>query len=230
MLASDRLALTVLACVALWTFVGLPIIYSPADHEAIKPGEWLIGLGTLALFIATAALWWATRSLVLDARENAERQLRAYVGADGFEYTPVADESDGSRALKWHIHVKWINRGGTPAMNVRSSFLTETFGPEGMPEDFDCKYEAPKALPSEYITPTGAFRSPIVTLDASDLAETLSRNKRIYVWGHIEYSDVFLNTPRHRLEFCDELLVDGAPDQTNCRFHSEGLRLVVTTG
>jgi hypothetical protein len=46
----------------------------PHPHELfeIKAGEFLI-------FVATIALWWATRRLVKGADATAERQLRAYV-------------------------------------------------------------------------------------------------------------------------------------------------------
>ena len=32
---------------------------------------------------------------------------------------------------------------------------------------------------------------------------------KLYMWGWIEYNDVFLLTPRHRTEFCCEIMVEG---------------------
>jgi hypothetical protein len=76
--SEGRIAIVALIALAIWLFVGLPLLYSsdfsiPHQLLEVKGGELLI-------FGATVALWWATWRLVKGAEKTAERQLRAYVG------------------------------------------------------------------------------------------------------------------------------------------------------
>ncbi|WP_076859393.1 hypothetical protein [Bradyrhizobium mercantei] len=112
-------------------------------------------------------------------------------------------------------------------MNVKSSFATQIFGKDGMPKAFDCGLTSSPDKPLEYITPTGSYKSPTVTLDVSDLDDVVSKIKRIYVWGRIDYEDVFNES--HFLTFCDEVLVDGDPKDANCEIHFMGTRHEVSS-
>jgi hypothetical protein len=51
-----------------------------------------------------------------------------------------------------------------------------------------------------------------------------ARKIKIWVWGWVEYGDVFVDTPRHRTEFCAELSVNGLPGHQcfyGLRIHSK---------
>ena len=47
--------------------------------RSLKVTDTLLVAFTFLLFLATGALFWATRDLVEDAKQNAERRQRAYV-------------------------------------------------------------------------------------------------------------------------------------------------------
>lgn len=168
----------------------------------------------------------AAASAVDLARTNGQHQMRAYVGADGIRKDPVL----ASGAVEaWQLYVRWLNRGQTPALNVRGNFSSLVFGTDGMPVDFDlaaAEHYDPKT-PSEYITPTRTFHSNKITIPVVEIETAKSNCRRIYVWGHIEYDDVFVGTKRHRLEFCDEVLIRGSPSDPNCAFQMHGLRHAV---
>ncbi|WLA47618.1 hypothetical protein QIH80_39215 [Bradyrhizobium elkanii] len=71
----------------------------------IKPGEWLLG-------IVTWMLWLATARLVTNADKTAERQLRAYV----FVSDAFIRNLNGPEVPVVHIHLK--NYGQTPAYKL----------------------------------------------------------------------------------------------------------------
>ena len=68
----------------------------------------VLALGTILLGIATLLLWRATRRLVLDGMENAERQLRAYVSVESSSIS-----YDQGRPPQAGVTFK--NYGNTPA-------------------------------------------------------------------------------------------------------------------
>lgn len=68
---------------------------------------------TIALFLATCALWWSTRRLVKGAEDTAKRQLRAYIHVPSTELTIHPEEIGG-----WTANVTIKNFGQTPAYNM----------------------------------------------------------------------------------------------------------------
>lgn len=200
---SERAALTALACVAIWTFVGLPIIYHGAEHsEGIKPGEWLVGGATVALVGATAALWWATRRLVLGAEETAQRQLRAYVFIEEIKLRKKAGPQ--GEILGVDLMAVWKNFGSTPALNVRTGGncvfwhqaelppwfpfpdFPALFGPTG--GDVRLIAQGSSVHHGTGFIPEGAF-------------EAIKKGWiSVFCWGWVEYTDLFGKT--HKARYC----------------------------
>ena len=83
--------------------------------RTLKITDTLLVVFTFFLFLATVALWRATRDLVDDAKETSERQLRAYVYLEmsAFQWPFPPKNSD-----RWGIVVKITNSGQTWARNV----------------------------------------------------------------------------------------------------------------
>jgi hypothetical protein len=104
----------------------------------IKPGEALLAL-------ITVLLWLATRDLVDASKSTAERQLRAYIGLIGHD-------------MHWDRHEFVIvirNDGQTPARQVRSFFNQQWYtSGHDLPADF--------AFP-DYPQPTGGSNSVFIT-------------------------------------------------------------------
>jgi hypothetical protein len=59
------------------------------------------------------------------------------------------------------------------------------------------------------IGPRSEWESEVGPFWLGDLDAVGAFSKFIYIWGWIEYNDVFPNTKRHRTEFCFEVLVSG---------------------
>src|SRR5438105_982412 len=84
------------------------------EFYGVKPGEFL-------LFLATVGLWYATARLVRDAKENARRQLRAYIGVEPGGVVRL----QGEDSLIGHYTIR--NVGGIPAKNIAMYSLTSYF-------------------------------------------------------------------------------------------------------
>lgn len=145
----------------------------------IKPGEWLLG-------IVTWMLWLATARLVTNADKNSERQLRAYVGLSKAEITKVETGAP-------EVVVIFQNFGQTPAHDVQSWIhiwiaeypLTDTVLPEPS-ADF--------RKSSGVIYPGAQFihaisKEPSVRPWEIPLLGT--QEGTIYVYGRIRYRDAF---------------------------------------
>lgn len=111
--------------------VSAPVVANSDDQtnyasEGSKPPgpfrRWLgkfnepLTVVTVLLFGATVGLVWETRDLVLDAKHNAERQLRAYVG-------PSEAIISGLKSERPKVWIKLKNFGLTPATGVKATTL-----------------------------------------------------------------------------------------------------------
>ncbi len=166
----------------------------------------LIGTNVL-LFLATFALWWSTRRLVRDAGKTAERQLRAYVYAE--QVNPRWHEKPpiycgGAPVTQpceiFEIEVILKNSGQTPARYAITSISHRLFDDE-VPNDFD--------FPDVGLAAWTAF-GPGTNVTSDKVifgVAAIKASKCALVWGWVEYSDAFINTPRRRTEFCFEVRI-----------------------
>jgi hypothetical protein len=61
------------------------------------------------------------------------------------------------------------------------------------------------------IGPHSTVNALPLEIGAGDLEEVIARRGHLYVWGWAEYNDVFADTPRHRTEFCNEVVISRDP-------------------
>lgn len=160
---------------------------------------------TTILAIFTGGLWYATYKLVSEAKDTAERQLRPYVTMD--------DMGQGLRLAAsgkmagWFFNPRWTNTGQTPARNVTAWATGRLFKPD-IPEDFD--FPKPKLDEQSFsvIGPSLFIRSHDVNISADQIVRIMTKDGgKFYVWGRIDYDDVFEGTPRRYTEFCDRVVV-----------------------
>jgi hypothetical protein len=139
---------------------------------------------------------------------NAEQQLRAYVFAlevharlQRMPRSVGAIQVIDGPVHTYSISVVLKNMGQTPTRNLILYFNGGKFDGE-MPEDFD--FPDSKATETGLIGPGGTFLTPEIDFVANEFERT-DANFKWYVWGWVEYEDVFFDsTPRHRTEFCFE--------------------------
>jgi hypothetical protein len=159
--------------------------------QKFKITDLLLIMFTGGLFIATVALWWATRSLVVNAADTSKRQLRAYISA-----TPFTMQHIGPNENLW-IRFNAVNHGHTPAYSCTQSgdmfFLDHP-----LQENFTF----PK-LPSEHLSKLTLhsnllFQGDVLATKKFTQAQWIEAfqapaigGKRLYFFGQIDYVDAF---------------------------------------
>lgn len=145
-----------------------------------------IHLLTFLLFLATCALYWATRQLVIGADKNAQMQLRAYVSMMHSEKISLSE--DGSLT----VSVIAKNHGNTPAFNLMCSLNIDLHK-----WPLEIKLDSPTfpehaskstLSPGESIH---SFVEPKDKLNQKQIEAINRENGAIVVWGEVRYTDVF---------------------------------------
>ena len=155
-------------------------------QEGPKITDWLIGWSTIATGAFTLALAVFTYRLWTSGEKHSERQLRAYVlvekgGVGNF----IAGEVP-------YAKVRFRNSGQTPASQI-SVMITMDL----------CKFPRPNFEPFSGddsrrsrgpIGPETKFTIPVAlkrTIDLEERAKVVCGDKAIYVFGRVDYMDVF---------------------------------------
>jgi hypothetical protein len=205
-----------------------------AAHSADERTEWWIILGhrlkitdtILAVFTALlffAAIWQGYQ-LKLTVRHTSDSvelsrnsfiiENRAYITPIEFTFGKGADIHSG-RVIKWLFHPQWRNTGQTPAIRVRHLTNAKVFLKSGMPDDFDFPDNQRIGANMNFgkvIGPSFTFVGPHVEIDAVVLRDLMkSKQYRMFIWGWVEYRDVFPGTPIRRTEWCSELILLADP-------------------
>lgn len=138
----------------------------------VKRGEWL-------LFFATLLLWYATMRLVWDARQNAQRQLRAYLFVDKIDCSIEGNE----------VHLELKNSGQTPAYNIRQ-WTAASLRPLANPGTF----ERIDVISTPFdVGPGGTahVRFPPPTRARTERQTIIDGPNGLFVFGEIFYRDAF---------------------------------------
>jgi hypothetical protein len=194
------------------------------------PTDWLLVLfnGILAAF--TVRLFYATDKQATEmqasinaavdsskaaiagnqiAVTNAEQQLRAYVTARDVHLTlhrhPAQQGAYGP--IEGRIHTYALaailhNGGQTPATNVKINVSCQKLA-KSLPNDF--AFPDSDLFGYGVIGPQGELHTPAIRIRENDL-EPIDAASDWYLWGWVEYDDIFDGTSRHQTEFC--FLVD----------------------
>jgi len=169
-----------------------------------KNAESIVALFTVILGIATWLLWRATKKLVEGADKTAERQLRAYVFVKEIDVVPPA-----SRGGNYVFNVGIQSTGKTPTRNARGNIDVQAFDGD-IPKDFNFPDIEPQNVTTLLIGPNHRVASAVEV--PSSIIDSVSRGARhLFMWGWIDYNDVFIKTPRHRTEHCFRIQVSARP-------------------
>lgn len=230
----------VLAALAIWLFAIVSAFsmsensqstefWPPIFGYQLKITDTLVALFTFGLFVATALLWRATKKLVDGAQETAERQLRAYVSVkeivmEQLRHRPqygLQGEVQQGAIHSYRIFVMLENTGQTPTRHARVN-INWQIRPDKLPSTFDYPNgETELAV----IGARSVFGSPGFFVSIADVGTVAAKERKLFLWGWVEYDDVFKVTPRHRTEFCFEMIADELPNEGNIsmRFPNSGL-------
>jgi hypothetical protein len=225
-----KYALGALTAFAFWLFVVLPAFSAPNNGGGtefwppffgyrLKVTDTLVALFTFGLFVATLFLFRATQKLVVGAQETAQRQLRAYVSVkeivmDALRNPPhygLQGEVQPGAIHSFRFSVIVENTGQTP---TRHSLININWQvrPDVLPATFDYPDGEPEIA---VIGARSPFGTPGFFISLADVNRVAAREQRLFLWGWVDYDDVFEATPRHRTEFCFEAIADRLLDAGN---------------
>ncbi len=211
-ISEEQYALGALTLFALWLFVGLPIVYSSDGGHSTD--WWLaaftgaVAFFTLFLVIANVGLYRAGGRQLAHLDDTAKRQLRAYVTARDLSLTlhrhPAQMGAHGP--IEGRVHTYGFsailqNGGQTPATNVAVNVRCERLR-RSLLADFN--FPDGDLFGHGVIGPRGEMHSPVIRIRENEL-EAIEPEFGWYLWGWVEYDDIFSDTNRHRTELCFEI-------------------------
>jgi hypothetical protein len=122
-------------------------------------------------------------------------------------YISIGETNPITQHDRVRITQTWTNGGNTPAVRARThvSWICLT---APLPDDFDFPDLGTTQSVLFFIGPHGTFYSSPLWVHTSLIDRTARGETYIYLWGWVDYDDVFEKTPRHRTEFCLQLIVE----------------------
>ena len=153
---------------------------------------------TAGLVCYTKRLWIATRDLVRDTARSAQLQTRAFIFLERIDIVV----GDGHLP---QVEPKLRNGGTTPIKNG----LTHTtfyYSETPLPDSFDFPDLPPFGIEPVVLGPQASAISELFEIPSKINSNLERRHGHFYVWGWIDYDDIFPNSPRHRTEFCNEII------------------------
>jgi hypothetical protein len=198
--------------------------------------DWVGTNSDAVIALATLAIAWFTFTLYKTSQEHsrhmkesiavarnaanaadqsakiAEKSLVLTQKAFVFVEDIIADKvpfGDPSQKGNCRITVVLKNSGGTRPENILCNIAYDAF-PDEMPMKKIFEIPDEDEPIRAVIGPQASFYSFYKDLSIGILAVDLIQYKNIaYIWGWIDYDDVFEGTPRHRTEFCYEITLIG---------------------
>ncbi|MFC6790580.1 hypothetical protein ACFQE0_13785 [Methylobacterium komagatae] len=175
-------------------------------------GAAVSGLALLATAWAAYATSLAARSAERSAQisEQSMRQTqRAYVTIQEIKYDVIPAAPKGASGCR--IDVYWKNSGPSPAMNVIHAVNAGAFTSEDGPWSVEFRQTYAPSEPHTILAGASFHSNPRLFSQQHLIAASKSKAD-LYIWGWLEYDDVFIESKRHRIQFCDRIIVYGKPE------------------
>lgn len=180
----------------------------------MSPEEWtalatvVIAVFTVILALSGGIQAWLTRRAILETNKQHIVSNRASVFLKHFLYMPTGSKD---AVDFWRITPVFENSGKTATKRMLSGHSAE-LRQTPLPADFDYPDIAFPAgqkffLSRDIIGPNSQLNGAPYILSIADVQAIARQEKRFYVWGWSDYSDTFEGTPRHRTEYCFQLVV-----------------------
>jgi hypothetical protein len=192
-MSEDKIALSLLIAIAIWTLVALPLIYSTADNSSFVFWKWLthdaITVFNGLLVLVTGGLVWVGLRQAGLTKQIADRQVhdtkilqRAYIAA---ELGGIRDMTNGQLVG----HVIFRNVGHLPATNLRDVVkkIEVQDGAWRPPKITDPELEDHGVLPIG----VGMKKGSAGTIYPGEVAASPIPERYLYVWGRMTYVDGF---------------------------------------
>lgn len=181
--------------------------YDKATREVyLNVATWIIAIvttvlaaGTILLAYYTYNLWGETKTIADDAKKSSERQLRAYVGIT------ITDLTYGTKPLSPKPGTMWTdfvvseikNYGSTPAQRIiQHLYLWQMPWPQALPADFPFTGEIAEDWKDQPVSelvlnPQQSYVATNQIVDHAFITDAIARKTILYLYGHVDYVDVF---------------------------------------
>ncbi|HWE75521.1 MAG TPA: hypothetical protein VG328_20340, partial [Stellaceae bacterium] len=170
-----------------------PISWADAHNGLITAAS------TTVVATFTVVLAWVTRTQARLTREALITTERAFVFLEDFDHRWIFQPGSLSGAsgrmitrpptfTEFIINLRWKNNGTTPTRNMRVIVgWTATFGP--LSADFE--YKTDRAPRKMFLAPQANEWSDPIVLPPSVATAALNGTTQVYVWGRVDYDDIF---------------------------------------
>jgi hypothetical protein len=142
-------------------------------------------------------------------RSGTATTERAYVFCEHIEAVGTG-EYGTEEVTKWSFTCIWRNSGKTPTQYAVAN-VNSRYDPHAGELPFDFKYPDYGNKERISIGPNAIMHTMAFDVTSKDLRSIQNNKAKMFIWGWIEYNDIFDGTGRHRSEFCFELVVVGNP-------------------
>jgi hypothetical protein len=191
----------------------------------------LIAVGTIVLAIITGVLAWYTRGLLTEARKQFPHFVRnvdaATKSAEAASQSALAAKMMAETAMRterawigtlrvnasqsphgWAFDFRWINGGKTPAIKCEI-FTAIRIQPAGSNVPTFQRAQRPPEPSKGVAIPGVEFGSQPLFISEDEVARISSGEARAFIYGEVEYEDVFHDRVRRSTQVCSEVLVTG---------------------
>jgi len=164
-----------------------------------------------SISVARAAADAAKKSADV-AEKSLVATQRALVFPSKIHTMAGISQKAGGAVVDWTFFIVWENAGATPTRHMYMQTNWQSFATE-LGDDFDFPdlgapplRRVPIVLGPKSTTFSGECVIPI-----DILVGAAERRNHVYLWGWVEYNDIFDDTRRHRSEYSVQIIVAGDP-------------------
>jgi hypothetical protein len=186
--------------------------------KEVKPEAWT-ALATIAIAVFTLTLKLATDKLWRAGRDALVTTERAFVWLDDFNsddhmITPRAGAFEFARLV---IKLRWRNSGDTPTKDMAIS-VNWIDRADDLPADFVYDYGENHVPFRMFLAPQATEWSEPIRIPSPIATRVLREQTRVYIWGRVDYRDIFEDTPQRYTEWCYRMVIEDVPQTRTPRF------------
>lgn len=210
----DEAAATAQVRAAVWAYWSMVVAAGALFLSVITFGLiWKTFKETRRTADAAVAAAKAAEASVTMSATNTKHELRAYVFVKDFVLAVDRGPGRPSPFIGGHlidgpintyrIRAQFENSGTTPAARVVTN-VNSVILESGLPPDFE--FPDGPLIESTVIGPRAAVESQEYIFAAMEMTLAARGGVRCFIWGWVDYDDVFEDSTRHRTEFCFQVV------------------------
>lgn len=176
---------------------------------------------TVASAAFAGVLIFVTRQQAKLMRQALIASERAFVFLEDLDVDLVSHQRGATSPTIDRLIIKprWRNNGKTPTCNMRVS-VNWTHWPGQIPPGFQYKYG--ELARNMFLGPEATEWSNAVEVPVHVANAALDDSEQIYMWGRVDYEDIFKPTHGHFTQWCYRVYVEAFGGSVRARFVAEG--------